>query len=199
MRIVPPFLLIGSAVCALAAGVIVGSASGATPEPPMMVKSGLWTRRTGTLAPGARVKPSQLVSSRVFVDGEHGFALASLGSAQYPAATADGGRRWRTDGPALHIDAANGPAAVAFMGATSPRTAFAYGQGNAVDVTSDSGRHWYGAFFDGDVMAVVPGFHNDLVVFIDASTGSPGTTGPTWQYVSRNGGRTWHYTTAVGG
>jgi hypothetical protein len=35
-----------------------------------------------------------------------------------------------------------------------------------------------------------------LVAYVDVGTGS---TGPTWQYVSKNGGRSWNYDTTVGG
>ena len=48
----------------------------------------------------------------MFTDGKHGFALAE-GQAQYPAATNDGGKTWKTNGPALHVNAAQAPLAVA--------------------------------------------------------------------------------------
>jgi hypothetical protein len=64
-------------------------------------------------------------------------------------------------------------------------------------VTSDGGRVWRGALFQGEPMAVVPGpVSGHLVAFID---GGFGPTGPTWQYVSKNGGRTWRYDRTVGG
>jgi hypothetical protein len=45
-------------------------------------------------------------------------------------------------------------------------------------------------------MAVVHPIRCRLVAFIDGSSGKKGVT---WQYVSRDGGRTWHFNSNVGG
>jgi photosystem II stability/assembly factor-like uncharacterized protein len=155
----------------------------------------LITRPARTLAPGTSVRAGALVSQRVFVDAGHGFALAGVGQAQYPAATTDGGHTWRTDGPALHLDAAQAPLAVTEIGAAGRRTVFAYGSGQVIDTTSDGGKHWYRALFNGQPMAVVRDAFGHLVAFVDGETGGTGT----WQYVSKNGGRTWHHDSTVGG
>ena len=128
----------------------------------------------------------------MFVDATHGFALVNGDQAQYPAATTDGGLTWRTDGPALHVDAAQGPLAVTEIGALNRRTIFAYGGGgNVVDVTTDGGRHWRRALWgDGTPMAVVSNFKGQLVAFVDLFGSGSSANGPTWQYVSRDGGRT---------
>jgi hypothetical protein len=176
----------------------VGTPPTATAVPARTVTASRITRFPQTLAPGTAVKSSQL-GQRVFVDAKHGFALAAGAQAQYPAATTDGGRTWRTDGPALHVDAAQAPLAVLSVGAANRRTDFFYGGAQAVDVTSDGGRQWWRALFDGLSMAVVVNAEGHLVAFVDASSDATGATGPTWQYVSTDGGRTWRYTTAVGG
>jgi hypothetical protein len=176
-----------------AAGV---TASGAVPATGQnTVTAGLIARAPMTLAPGSTVRASSLVGQRVFTDAAHGFALASVGQAQYPAATSNGGRTWNTDGPALHLNAAQAPFVVVQIGAAGRRTVFAYGSGQVIDTTSDGGRHWYRAVFNGLPMAVVRNVRGHLVAFVDGETGG----GATSQYVSRDGGRIWRYDTTVGG
>jgi len=197
----------GSAVVlgAVAVGCTVVGVSGASTRaaaaaaPAQKTLTGtLITRRTGTLAPGAKVRSGQL-GQRVFTDAKHGFALASVGQAQYPAATSNGGTTWKTDGPALHIDAAQAPLSVVDIGAANRNTIFAYGSGQVIDTTSDGGKHWYGALSDGLAMAVVRGSQGHLVAFVDGSTSATSSSGVTWQYVSKNGGRSWHYDSTIGG
>jgi hypothetical protein len=191
MRLTKTSLIAGSATLIFAGAAI------AAPPVQKTVKASRITRYPKTLAPGAKVKPSQLLGARVFVDAGHGVALAGLGQAQYEAATSDGGRTWRTDSPALHVDAAQAPLAVGYVGAVSRRTSFAYGS-QAADVTSDGGQIWYRALFDGLVVAIVRNAEGHLVAFVDGSaTGS--SQGSTAQYVSKDGGRSWHYDTTVGG
>jgi hypothetical protein len=156
------------------------------------------TRPRGTLAPGTKVSSADL-GQRVFTDATHGFALASVGQAQYPAATTDGGKTWKTDGPALHINAAQAPLSVLDIGVANLKTVFAYGSGQVIDTTDDGGKNWYRALFGGLVMAVVRGSQGHLVAFIDGSTSGSSSSGVTWQYVSMNGGRTWRFDTTIGG
>jgi hypothetical protein len=140
-RLLGSTLVLGAVVTgAMGAGVsaaATGSAAAAS-APPKTVTASVITRRTGTLAPGTKVKSSNL-GQRVFTDAKHGFALASVGSAQYPAATTDGGTIWKTDGPALHIDAAQAPLSVLDIGAASPKTVFAFGGGQVVDTAGAAG------------------------------------------------------------
>jgi hypothetical protein len=155
--------------------------------------------RRGAVAPGTVAKTSDLFADRVFANASDGFALANEGSAQYPARSVDGGRSWRIAGPQFHIDAADAPEGVGYVGLVGPRTLFAYGS-SVVDVTSNGGRTWWETYLGELVGAVVPGPGNDLVAYVqqqlaDNSTGAAAT----WQYVSRDGGRHWHYTTALGG
>jgi hypothetical protein len=164
------------------------------------VHGGAIARPPRTLASGTLLPASQIVGQRVFSDATHGVALISHGQAQYPAATSDGGRTWRTDGPALHLDAAQGPLAVSEIGASGRRTVFAWGGGgNVVDVTVDGGRHWRRALWTFGLPQDV--FVNDqghLVALVDVAEGSA-VFGPVWRYVSRDGGRTWRYTITLGG
>jgi len=194
MRLVRFPLVVASAavlsVVALA-GALSASSNAAPTTIPKTVTGKLITRPHGTLAPGTVVHSGAL-GQRVFTNASNGFALANVGGAQYPAATTDGGTVWKTDGPALHLDAAQAPLAVVSIGAANRRTIYAYGTGQVVDVTSDGGKHWYQALFQGESMAVVPGISGHLVAFLDGN-------GATWQYVSKNGGRSWTYDSAVGG
>jgi hypothetical protein len=145
------------------------------------------------------VKSSALFGNRVFPNARIGFALANGPNAQYPAVTSDGGMRWRIDGPQFHVDAADGPEGVGFVGVEGPHTFFAYGS-SAVDVTTDGGRAWWETPLGEQVMAVVPNLRNELVAYVEQSlTNERLNPAVTWQYVSRDGGRHWRYSTAFGG
>jgi hypothetical protein len=195
----PAALLLGAVglAGAMALTSIASSSAALSVSAPPRVIASLIKAPPGTVKPGTRVNPVTL-GVRVFPTARVGFALASLPEAQYPARTTDGGRTWRTDGPALHLNAAQAPLAVTEIGASGRRTAFAYGGGQVVDVTSDGGRHWYRALFEGEAMAVVRGIGGHLVAFVDGAI-APSSSPEIWQYVSRDGGRTWRYTTALGG
>ncbi len=149
---------------------------------------------------GTTLKPADVVSTRVFANASVGFALASVDSAQYPARSLDGGKTWRIDGPQVHIDAADGPEGVSFVGVAGPRTFFAYGS-EAVDVTTDGGRTWWETFLGELVVAVVPGPRNELVAYVQQQldSNSSSLAAATWQYVSHDGGRHWSYSQTLGG
>ena len=185
-------------VALLGFGCVVSGASartaGAATTPQSTVAATRIARANGTLAPGSPVHPADIAGQRVFVDAKHGFALASVASADYPVATADGGKTWRTDGPALHLDAAQAPLAVVALGAVNRQTLFAWGGGQVIDTTSDGGTAWYSALFTvGSPVAVVQGPGRQLLAFVAAAGG-----GTVREYVSANGGRTWHYQTTAG-
>jgi hypothetical protein len=197
-RIAAPAIVL-SAVAFGSAAVGVSAASTratAAITPQQTVIATLIPRPAGTLKPGATV--SSGLGQRVFTDAKHGFTLANVGQAQYPAATTNGGKTWKTDGPALHLDAAQAPLSVSDLGATNRKTVFAFGGGQVIDATGNGGKQWFRATFDGLPMAVVGGRSGHLVAFIDASAGN-GSKGVTWQYVSKNGGRTWRFDSTVGG
>jgi hypothetical protein len=188
-------LTLGAAVALLVAGV----ASAGGPNPPKIVTASPITRQQATLKPGTKVSASSLFGARTFVNAKDGFGLASVGQAQYSAATTDGGASWQTDSPALHVDAAQAPLSVLFVGAASKRVIYAYGGGEAVDVSGDGGKHWWRAFLGDVVDAVVPGV-GGLDAFVQKAVGTSSTKTVNWTYVSRDGGHHWHYTTAfVGG
>jgi hypothetical protein len=176
------------------------SARGATasiPQPPQTVTASPITAQPGTVRAGTKVS-SRNLSERVFLDNQHGFALGAVGQAQYPATTVDGGKTWRTDGPALHVNAAQAPLAVSQIGVLNRHTYFAFGS-QVVDVTNDLGKHWWRAFLGDLVMAVVPGGQGQLVAFAQASLPGRGPGAVNWQYVSKDGGRHWHYDVNLGG
>lgn len=157
-------------------------------------------RPFGLERPGTIVRSRDLFGDRVFANASVGFALVNGNNAQYPAVSADGGRHWRIDGPQVHVDAADGPEGVGFVGVMGPRTFFAFGS-SVVDVTTDGGRVWWETLLGEQVMAVVPNnFHNELVAYVEQSVHdqhlSPAVTS---QYVTRDGGRHWRYTTAFAG
>jgi hypothetical protein len=160
----------------------------AAAKPPKTVTATPITRRKGTLATGSSVRAAAVSGQRVFTDAKHGFALASVGSAQYAVATADGGKTWKTYGPALHLNAAQAPLSVSFIGAVSRKTVFAWGGGQVIDATNDGGKHWYSALFTiGVPVAVVRDIQGHITAFVGSPSG-----GSTSRYVSKDGGRTWH-------
>jgi len=147
----------------------------------------------GTLVPGSGV------GLRVFANATVGFSMAGVSSAQYPVRTLDGGRTWRVDGPQFHVDAADAPEAVGYVGLIDARTYYAWGS-SVDDVTTDGGRSWWETFVGGTVVAVVPGSKGDLLAYVQTEVvNSNPNRVVTWQYVSRDGGRHWRYTTTLGG
>ena len=179
-----------------AVALVSGASIAAAASPQQTVNGTLITRPSNTLAPGSTVSASKLFGNRVFTDGNHGFALVQTGQAQYPAATVNGGKTWKTDGPALHLNAAQAPLAVVYIGAAGQKTIFAWGTGQVIDTTSDGGKHWYRATFNGVPVAVVKNPQSHLVAFVDGETG--GSASPV-QYVSKNGGKTWRLDNTIGG
>jgi hypothetical protein len=197
IRKVVAAVLVGTVVFGLGSVGVSGASTRAAPaatKGPRTVTAIRITRSPGTLAPGSPVRPADIAGNRVFTDAKRGFALASrTASADYAVATTDGGKTWKTDGPALHLHAAQAPLAVAFIGAANPSTLFAWGGGQVIDTTSDGGKAWYSAFFtDGSPVAVVHDLEGHLVAYVESFSGKN-----IWQYVSRDGGRTWHYQTTV--
>lgn len=198
----------GAAVTAAVAATTLGAAAAAgrgaraavampTPTPPAKVTGRLIRRQRGTAPAGRRV-PAAGVGQRVFVNARDGFALGGIGEAQYPAATTDGGATWKTTGPALHVNAAQGPLAVTTVGVVSRRTYFYYGAGTVVDSTGDGGKHWWRAFLGDDVLAVVPGAGGGLVAIAQKALGANTNKAVTWVYVSKDGGQVWRYDANLG-
>lgn len=194
----------GLAVAAGASAARPGSAAAAStptaPTPTARLVAHRMRPRPGAVARGTRVTSQALFTPRVFPTAGTGFALADDGSAQYPALSTDGGKTWRIDGPQLHVDAADGPEGVGFVGTAGPHTFFAYGS-SAIDVSTDGGRSWWETFGGELVMSVVPGPRSgELIAYVQQSISSQRIDpAVTWQYVSRDGGRTWRYSTRLGG
>jgi hypothetical protein len=162
--------------------------------PPHAVTAQRLHPRPDAVARGTRVRDSALFGTRVFANARAGFALADVRQAQYPARTTDGGKTWRIDGPQFHVNAADAPEAVGFVGVAGPRRLFAYGS-SVVDATTNGGRTWWEAFFQDLVVAVVPG-PRGLVAYVQQESGNRAVTS---QYLSRDGGRHWRLSTAIGG
>jgi hypothetical protein len=99
----------------------------------------------------------------------------------------------------VHIDAADGAEGVGYVGIAGPRTFFADGS-SVVDVAANAGRTWWETFLGELVTAVVPGPNNDLIAYVQQPVSNDHVNpAVTWQYVSRDGGREWNYSTALGG
>ncbi|MFI4989843.1 MAG: hypothetical protein ACHQHO_02855 [Solirubrobacterales bacterium] len=190
-----------STILALGATCVgVAAATTVSPRPPVpsinAISAAIVTaipiaRVPNTLRPGHVVRSSTL-SHRLFVDNTHGFALANVSEAQYPAATVNGGRTWRVNGPALHLNAAQAPFVVCEVGALDRRNYWAEGcDGEVVDTTNDGGRHWWRSSFEGGVLTVVSSSAR-LLVFLEIIT--PGSASATIQvYASTDKGRHWHF------
>jgi len=172
--------------------------SAAMQAPPATIAARLLTRQRGTVRLGTVVKSGDL-GQRVFINGRVGFALASVGEAQYPARTTDAGAVWKTFGPALHVNAAQAPLSVSQIGVENARTIYFYGSGQVVDATGDGGTHWWQALTEGLSAAVTPGFGGRLLWFTQTTVGGNDANAVTWVYSSTDGGKAWHHTTALGG
>lgn len=175
-----------ASVVVLGSGCALATAAASTPKPPMTVKAARIVRHSGTLAPGSSVGSGKVTGQRTFTSATRGFALATVGEADYAVTTTNAGKTWKTDGPALHLHALQAPLAVSFIGAASAKTVFAWGGGQVIDTTNDGGKTWYSALFTiGSPVAVVRDFSGHLLAFVQSS----GST--TVEYVSKDGGRTW--------
>jgi hypothetical protein len=173
-------------------------AAAVVPTPPRRLTAHRLRSRPGAVALGMMVRSSSIFTDRVFANAHTGVALASDGSAQYPVVTTDGAH-WRIAGPQVHVDAADGAEGVGYVGVASSRTFFAYGS-SVVDVTTDRGRGWWETYLGELVTAVVPGPGGGLVAYVQRQLNSSGSAPVvTWQYISRDGGRHWIYSTALGG
>jgi hypothetical protein len=149
----------------------------------------------GIVRRGSVVRSSEL-GIRVFADDEHGYSLATTSRlVTYPARTVDGGRTWRIDGPVFHLPAAQGAVAVNEIGVASADTAFAWlglETNTVVDVTSDGGRHWWQAFFPGEVLSVA-GIPGEVLANVRGSVAVGHTTHRgLWVYRTTTG-RRWTY------
>jgi hypothetical protein len=191
MSLVPslrsPAIAAVTGVAVLASGAALATAGAATPAAPKTVTATRITRQPGTLAPGSNVSAGRVVGQRTFISATRGFALANVRQADYAVATTDGGKTWKTDGPALHLDAAQAPLSVSFIGAVNRKTVYAWGGGQVVDTTNDGGRTWRRALFTaGSPVAVVGGFSGHLLAFVQSFSGKS-----TVEYSSKDGGKTW--------
>jgi hypothetical protein len=175
----------GGAAALAASAVVAVSGASAAPQKAAKTVKGKVFKRSGSAKPGTKVAGGGL---RILAGATGGWKLVSFQQAEYAAATTDGGKTWRIASPALHINAADAPQSVTQIGARSAKVAYAFGAGQVTDVTSNGGKTWYQALFQGTVAAIVPGSaSNRLVAYVAGFTASS----PTLQYISTNGGKTW--------
>lgn len=188
-------VLSAAAVAAAAGALAVPALSTASAASSRSVSVTRITAQPSTLPLRARIPGSHVQSRRTFFGNSFGVALGhDRRGAVYPVQTGNGGRTWRTDGPALWVPAADAPLAVSTVTAGTRSLQYAYGGGQVVDVTRGGGPIWRRATFPGTVTAVVPGMRrNTLIAYV-----MPGAKGASpQQYVTTNGGISWRRSTAV--
>ena len=171
------------------------SAAAAAPKPPATVTGAQLAADKRPFNPPGTVVSSSTLGTRVFVGDKNGFALATLliPGVTYPAATVNGGRTWRIDGPHFHVAAANAPNVVTQVGAAGPATYFAYGGpggGNSACVTTDGGKHWWRAYLPGTPVAIVYSRVTTPAELVSLVEYGPAQF---WVYVSSDGGHHWRY------
>lgn len=148
-----------------------------------------------TLPVGSRIRNSGVQRRMTFIGDSFGVTLGhDSAGAVYPVQTGNGGRSWHTDGPALWVPAADAPLTVSTVTASTRSLQYAYGGGQVVDVTRGGGPTWRRATFQGTVMAVVPGNRgNTLIAYVVPG----GRHAAPQQYVTTNGGISWHRATGL--
>ncbi len=102
------------------------------------------------------------------------------------------------DGPIFWTATADAAEVVTYTGVAGNRIEFAYGQGSALDITTDAGRTWWQTFFD-ELVLDVTDQNGRLVAIVQEQTNSRGTLAVTWVYTSKDGGRHWQYSDRLGG
>ena len=187
---------IGAAAMTMAVADASGHTRAAANAMPKTMTGQVIKARSGTLARGTALRSGTIFSTRVFRNDADGFALASQKQADYPVLSTNGGKTWTIAGPALHVDAANAPSAVASIGVDGAKTDYAYGSG-AIDVTGNGGVTWYQVFPEANVTAVVAGARG-LAAYVQALN-AQGTVSGVYQYVSTDGGRHWTLSNEIDG
>ena len=194
--------MLSMAGCAASAGTSSQSPAPArsedVPSQPRVVAGRITSGAFRTIKPGTPVE-SKVLTTRVFADARHGFALFDDRAGEtFPATTTDGGRVWRIAGPVLHAPAAQGALAVTQVGTAGPGRYMAFGDGSVVDVTNDGGKHWWRAGLGDDVPAVIAS-GGDLIAFAQEQEPTARETlhAVVWAYRSTDGGRVWHATSAL--
>ncbi len=179
-----------------------GGPAGASP-PRTVISRRLRAAAPGGLRPGTAVSAA-FTGVRVFANRRIGFAITDIptaGDGTYPVSTANGGRTWRTDGPVLHIPAAQGAIAVGQAGVAGPKIYFAWcgACNNVIDVTPDAGGHWWQAFMPGQVLTVLgaPSAQAGLTAVVEGPTSAADGRGASlWVYRSSDG-RRWTYSSSM--
>ncbi len=150
------------------------------------------------LRPGT-VVPAASLGIGLFADARHGFTLASIdGSETYPAATADGGRTWRIDGPLLPAPPSGGLGVISQPGIAGPRTYFVsegIGGITVIEVTTDAGKRWWQTLLPGGVV-FVGAFDGELTAIVAGDATRPDVQERLLAYHSRTG-RRWTYDDAL--
>lgn len=193
-------ILLGAGVATSSGSPTRAVAAASPKQPKSFTAHRLRSNAKGVLKPGSTVKSSAL-GTRVFTGNKNGFALANVKDVTYPAATSDGGKTWKTNGPEFHLPAAQAPLVVTMVGAARPKTDFAWGGpqgGNVINVTTDGGKTWWQSFPQEVVLSVIAVPPHKLIAVVQAQTKSGSTSAVTSVYVSKDGGRHWKYNNRLG-
>ena len=183
-----------AALCALVAGPLVGHPRPAAADPGQPPDSKVIV----STLPKARDQPAFGTTvrvhggRRVYVSARDGFTLVDVRGGLVPARTTDAGKVWQVDGPSLYIPgAADSANTINNFDAQTPSLFYAYGGGNVVDITSDGGRVWRQAIFQGLQVGVLPVQHGLLAYVEYFSTAHPHKSSIR-RFLTTNGGRDWH-------
>jgi hypothetical protein len=179
--------------CCSVVGVLIGHSPASAAKPALVPDTKVIVHTLGAArgqpADGAPVHVSRQ-DQRVFTNAHDGVALVSVRGELTPARTTDGGSVWRIDGPGLYAEgAADAAVAVNNIGAQDAATFYAYGGGQVLDITSDGGRVWRQAIFQGLEAGASPIDHG-VAAYVDQSN-STGTQGITIQFYTSTGGHSW--------
>jgi photosystem II stability/assembly factor-like uncharacterized protein len=135
-----------------------------------------------------------------FANASTGYAIGSKNLFTYVLKTTDGGRIWRTVGPAFTTGGAEATAGIGAVNAVSASVAVVYGAQATtpvIAVTEDSGQRWWVADL-GDVLLTEATKGSEIWALVSGPAPGIGPVRPpTWLYESSNGGRTWHFRSTV--
>jgi hypothetical protein len=112
----------------------------------------------------------------------------------YPVISRDAGSSWTVAGPKLWLAAAQGAAAVDYIGG-SGTTWFAWGM--SIVTTFDGGKRWWRSFLGDAIRQVHVTSQGTLIAVAITDQPAPGHAKPpkyiSWRYRSVDGGRQWTY------
>ena len=194
--------LVGGLLGAPAGSAQEASSSAENPLPYVLktVHANLVTASSPPSVPGPMRRPvgTVVANSDVgvsVVDGDGvRFALGNYAppgepGEQFAVLSTDGGLSWRVAGPIFHVDAAQGPAGIDYVGRLGSHGAYFWGN-DLVWVTTDDGSQWWESDFSGNGVHRATATHGVLDVVAMGDQLKNGWF-EAFQYVSKDSGRSW--------